>query len=78
VPTIRWIGPYRFFFFALDRGEPPHVHVARDDAAAKVWLSPVRLAWYDGFAPKEVTRILRLVMAHRGRFLEQWNEVFQS
>jgi hypothetical protein len=78
VPTIRWIGPYRFFFFALDRNEPPHVHVARDDGAAKIWLEPVRLAGHRGFSAREITRIMRLVTAHRTRFLEEWHEFFSS
>lgn len=77
MPTIRWIGPYRFFFFARDRGEPPHVHVERDDGAAKIWLSPLRLAWSEGFSAREITRILRLVATHRERFLEEWHEFFR-
>jgi hypothetical protein len=43
-PTILRSGPYRFFFFAGDRNEPVHVHVAREDKTAKFWLSPVRPA----------------------------------
>jgi hypothetical protein len=38
-------GPYRFFFFAGDRTEPVHVHVAREDKTAKFCLSPVRPAY---------------------------------
>ena len=29
MPTIKLIGPYRLFFWASDRNEPPHVHVER-------------------------------------------------
>jgi hypothetical protein len=29
MPTVLRIGPYRFFFYAGDRDEPPHVHVER-------------------------------------------------
>jgi uncharacterized protein DUF4160 len=44
MPTVfRW-GPYRFFFFGNDGSEPPHVHVQRDRALAKIWLRPVALA----------------------------------
>jgi len=27
----------------LDRGEPPHVHVRRENMVAKIWLDPVTL-----------------------------------
>jgi hypothetical protein len=40
MPTVLRVGPYRCFFFAGDRNEPPHVHVERDTNRAKVWLDP--------------------------------------
>jgi hypothetical protein len=40
MPTVLRIGPYRFFFFAGDRDEPPHVHIERDDQLAKFWRLP--------------------------------------
>jgi hypothetical protein len=30
MPTVLRNGPYRFFYFASDRDEPPHVHVERE------------------------------------------------
>jgi hypothetical protein len=33
-------GPYRFFSFSSDRGEPIHVHVERERKTAKFWLGP--------------------------------------
>ena len=38
-------GPYWFFFYSFDCGEPIHVHVRRENAEAKFWLQPVALAW---------------------------------
>jgi hypothetical protein len=35
MPTVLRLGPYRFFFYAGDGVEPPHVHVERDDDTAK-------------------------------------------
>jgi hypothetical protein len=52
-PTVLQAGPYRLFFFSSDRGEPPHVHVARERKAAKFWLDPVRLESTHGFASTE-------------------------
>jgi Domain of unknown function (DUF4160) len=44
MPTVLRNGPYRCYFYAGDREEPPHVHVERDATVAKFWLDPVRLA----------------------------------
>jgi Domain of unknown function (DUF4160) len=39
MPTVLRSGPYRFFFYASDRAEPPHIHVERDDNVAKFGLT---------------------------------------
>lgn len=76
MPTVLRSGPYRFFFYAGDGGEPPHVHVERDDCEAKFWLVPVRLAVSQGFKSKEINRLSSLVFEHQAEFLEGWNEFF--
>ena len=43
MPTVLREGPYRFFFYASDRVEPPHVHVRRENRVGKFWLDPVQL-----------------------------------
>jgi hypothetical protein len=78
VPTALRIGPYRFFFYAADRGEPPHVHVERDDALAKFWLDPVRLQGSRGFGRVEVQRIQRLVEQYLERLLRSWDAYFND
>lgn len=78
MPTVLRSGPYRFFFYAGDREEPPHVHVERDDAEAKVWLDPVRLAYSRGFGRVELGRILRLVKLKQQQLLEAWNAYFNG
>jgi hypothetical protein len=40
MPTVLRVGPYRFFFYSGDGGEPPHIHVERDQYAAKVGSIP--------------------------------------
>jgi hypothetical protein len=76
MPTVLRIGPYRFFFYAGDRSEPPHIHVERDDCEAKFWLNPVRLAWNQGFADSELNKIEKIVVEHHQHFLDCWNEFF--
>jgi hypothetical protein len=76
-PTVLRSGPYRFFFFASDRNEPVHVHVGREDKAAKFWLSPVCQAYNYGFAASELTRIEQLVQQHEAQLLRAWDEYFR-
>jgi hypothetical protein len=78
MPTVLRTGPYRLFFYAGDRAEPPHVHVERDDAVAKFWLEPVRLQQSTGFHRIELQRIHRLVLAKRDTILRCWNAYFAS
>ena len=76
MPTVLRIGPYRFFFYAGDRDEPPHIHVERDDNKAKFWLDHVRLDNSGGFSRKEISEILHHVNEHQSDLLRSWNEFF--
>ena len=76
MPTVLRIGPYRFFFYAGDRGEPEHVHVERNDKIAKFWLNPVRLQSSGGFDRIEISRIHKIINENHSKFLEVWNEYF--
>ena len=76
MPVILREGPYRFFFYASDRGEPPHIHVERDGRVAKLWLEPVRLQHTGGLRRQEIRRIERLVEENQAVLLEAWNERF--
>jgi hypothetical protein len=78
MPTVLRIGPFRFFFYAGDGGEPPHVHVEHDDREAKFWLDPVRFERSHGFGRKELNRVQELVVLHRQRLLESWNGFFHG
>jgi len=76
MPTVLRIGPYRLFFVSLDRGEPPHIHVRREDMAAKFWLDPVALEQSGGFDRVELNTIAKLAQEHREILLEGWHEFF--
>ena len=78
MPTVLRIGPYRFFFYAGDRQEPPHVHVEREDNTVKFWLDPIRLQHTRGFRRNEINRIQRLVQEHREHLLRSWDEYFND
>jgi hypothetical protein len=77
MPTLLRVGPFRFFFFSRENGEPPHVHVERDDSYAKFWLEPdVTLAGSSGFRSHEITELHKIVEEHRLTFVRRWNEYF--
>jgi len=76
MPTVLRKGSYRFFFVSLDRSEPPHIHVRRENKVAKVWLEPVALERAGGFSRVELKEILRLVGEHREQLVRSWYEFF--
>ena len=76
MPTILRLGPYRFFFYAGDGNEPPHIHVERDSYTVKFWLEPVRFQRSRGFRRNEINRIQRLTEEHREHLLRSWYEYF--
>jgi len=78
MPTVLRIGPYRFFFFAGDRDEPPHIHIEREDKVAKFWLDPVRLQSSGGFSRNEIIRIQRVVGEYQIQLREAWNAYFHD
>ena len=74
MPTILVVGPYRFFFVSLDRGEPPHIHIQRENMVAKFWLDPVALERDGDFKPQETNKLLKITQEYRSILLERWNE----
>ena len=76
MPTVLREGPYRFFFVSLDREEPAHIHIRRENMVAKFWLDPMALERAGGFRASELNRIAQLVQEHREHFLEQWHGFF--
>lgn len=76
MPTLLRRGSYRFFCYAGDREEPPHVHVEHGDKAAKFWLDPVRLQGSTGFTRNEIGRVQRMIVERREQLLEAWHGYF--
>jgi len=50
MPNILRIRGYKFYFYANERREPPHIHVDKGGATAKLWLSPLRWENSYGFS----------------------------
>ena len=78
MPVVLRIGPYRFFFYSNEHGEPAHVHVQRDRALAKFWLVPVALASSRNFAAHELNVIRRHIEDNLPKLQEAWNAHINS
>ena len=78
MPTVLRLFGNRFFFYSLESGEPPHIHVEHGDKTAKFWLDPASLARSQGFNPRELTRLGLLIIEHRSLFLEAWHAHFSD
>ena len=76
MPTVLRSGPYRFYFYAHEPNEPPHVHVDRDDDSAKFWLQPIGLARNLGFSGHELRDIEQLIRDNHQELVEAWNAWF--
>ena len=71
--VLKWRG-YRFFFFSDEGNEPPHIHIAKDDCAAKFWLSDCSLVYNDNFKHNQIKIIEGVVRKNQAFFLEEWYE----
>jgi hypothetical protein len=78
MPTILRISGFRVYFYSHEPGEPPHVHVDRGGATAKVWLEPVAVAGNSGFSARELGDVLRLTRSRQEEFLEAWHDFFNA
>ena len=78
MPTVLRVGPFRFFFYSGDGGEPPHVHVEGGDGEAKFWLDPVLIERCRGLNRKELNGIRRIIEQHQEQLLESWHDFFNG
>ena len=76
MPTVLRIGPYRFFFYADERQEPPHIHIVAAEKEAKYWLFPLQQAWNEGFRSGELKEIEAIIAINLNLLLEAWNDFF--
>jgi hypothetical protein len=74
MPTAFRIGPYRFYFYSYDCGEPRHMHVDRETMSAKIWLDPViSLAENHGYSRRELREIERIAMENLETLRNEWD-----
>lgn len=76
MPTLLRANGYRFFMYAADRDEPPHVHVEKEAKQAKFWLSPNKLAKNEGFNQRELKEIKKIIDKHHDQLIGGWYDFF--
>ncbi len=76
MPTVLRIGAVRFYFYSHEPNEPPHVHIDRDDATIKVWLTSIEVAKSRGFRAHEIGGIVAMIEDNRTMLTEVWHEYF--
>lgn len=75
MPTVHEEAGFLFGFYSADRlREPPHIHAKGSSGAAKVWLSPVSLAWERGLTVAEIRAVLQVVNREAEAMLEKWHD----
>ncbi|MGL1835184.1 DUF4160 domain-containing protein [Rhodocyclaceae bacterium SMB388] len=78
MPTVLRTEGYRFYFYSHEPGEPPHVHVDKGAATAKIWLHDGGVARSVGFGAPELGKIQRLVRDKRVELKEAWDAFFRT
>ena len=74
MPTALRAGPYRFYFYSYDCGEPRHMHVDRESNSVKFWLDPeVLMAENHGYSRKELRAIERIATEHLEILRNEWD-----
>lgn len=74
MPTALRVGPYRYYFYSYDCGEPRHMHIDRENKSAKLWLDPnVSLAVSYGYSRKELRDIEQITRENLERLRNEWD-----
>jgi hypothetical protein len=77
MPTILLLNGWRFFFYAEEGHEPPHVHCEKGDADAKYWLNPetfeISEARAHGMSTADKRLVRRIIYEHFDYFVAEWN-----
>ena len=76
MPTILRQSGYRFFFYSNENDEPPHIHIEKGDASAKIWLNPIEVENAYEFSSREMKQILEIITTNRFTLINAWNEYF--
>ena len=74
MPVVLRVRGFRFWFYAADLDEPPHVHAGKEGKEAKYWLTPITLARSRGFREHELREIERILAEFHDDVLKAWQK----
>ena len=76
MPTILMLNGWRFFFYANENNEPPHVHCKKGSQEAKFWLRAdmfdVSIAFSFDLSPANERFLRKVIFEHFDYLLQQW------
>lgn len=75
MPKLFEDSGFTFRFFAADLDEPIHVHIEKDNSAAKFWVNPVVCAVDGGFNRRELRQIAQIIAARQLEIVAKWHEM---
>lgn len=78
MPAVMRHDGYRLFFYSHKPSEPPHVHVDRIGATAKVWLELIMIASSAGFTAANLKTVLWLVRVNPLKLAKAWHDFFDA
>ena len=73
--VLKWRG-FLFHFYSADGGEPPHIHVMKDGADCKIWLTSLKLAYNRGLSDRDLKAVHDKTGEMQDAFLEAWYDFF--
>lgn len=77
MPVIHRHHGFRFYFYADEGHEPPHIHVSKGGARGKWWLEPMERVYAEGFSPRQLRMIEDVIAEQRSSFVEAWHGFFE-
>lgn len=78
MPTILREDGCRVYLYSHEPNEPAHVHVDKGGGSAKIWLTPVTVAFSVALTPRDLGNVVRLVSRYRDHLVEAWHGYFGS
>jgi hypothetical protein len=79
MPTLLFIHGWRFFFYANERNEPPHIHVQKGDTDGKYWLSvdefDINEVYAYNMSPAQRRQVRKIIFEYFDYFVTEYQNI---